>query len=88
MREEDRRLTDKIINFPGVEREIDGNGLNAKEMLTQISEEDLLESAIVLGWTKDNNLFVATSGESGPEIMFLLEISKSVIISRCLSPDI
>ena len=88
MPEKERDLSDKIINFPGVDKELESHGLKPQEMLKEISEEDLLESAIVLGWTKDNNLFVATSGESGPEIMFLLEISKSVIISRCLSPDI
>ena len=87
MREKEKHLTDKIIKFPGVDKEFESHGLNPQEILKEISEENFLESAVVLGWTKDNNLFVATSGESGPEIMFLLEVSKSVLISRCLSPD-
>jgi hypothetical protein len=53
-------------------------------MLKAIAEESVLDSAVVLGWTKENNLFVATSGESGPEIIFLMEIAKSVIVNRCL----
>jgi hypothetical protein len=78
-------MSDKIINFPGVNYKNDEAGdIDPDEMLKAIAEESVLDTAVVLGWTRENNLFVATSGESGPEIIFLMEIAKSVIVNRCL----
>lgn len=78
-------MSNKVINFPGVNFKNDGVGdIDPDDMLKAIAEESVLESVVVLGWTKENNLFVATSGESGPEIIFLMEIAKSVIVNRCL----
>ena len=43
--------------------------------------------ALVVGWTKQGRLFVGTSHSKAPDMVFLLELAKSVLLSRCLGED-
>ena len=54
-------------------------------MLGVLREEVSMTEALVVGWTDEGNLFMATSHGKGPDMVFLLELAKSVLINRCVS---
>ena len=80
-------MTDNIIQFPrGVGLDEDAE-LDPKEMLGVVQEEITMTEAIVVGWTEEGNLFMATSHGKAPDMVFLLELAKSVLMNRCVSDD-
>jgi len=81
----ERQLSDNIIQFPrgiGLDEEAE---LDPKEMLGVLQEEVTMTEAIVVGWTEEGNLFMATSHGKAPDMVFLLELAKSVLMNRCVS---
>jgi len=75
-----------IIKFPGTDT-ITQEDLEPNEMLSAIIEEVEMTEAMVIGWTKDGNLFLGTSHGKAPDMVFLLELAKSVLLSRCVSDE-
>ena len=61
--------------------------LDPKEMLQVLAEEVELNEALVVGWTKDENLFVATSHGKAADMLFVMELAKTVLLNRCLPDD-
>lgn len=78
-------MTNNIIQFPGSNPLDEDAELDPKEMLGVLQEEVTMTEAMVIGWTEDGNLFMATSHGKAPEMVFLLELAKSVLLSRCVS---
>ena len=77
-------MTDNIIQFPHTSVLNDDAELDPKEMLEVLKDEVTMTEAIVIGWTDEGNLFVATSHGKAPEMVFLLELAKSVLLNRCV----
>ena len=77
-------MTDNIIHFPHTSVLNDDAELDPKEMLEVLKDEVTMTEAIVIGWTDEGNLFVATSHGKAPEMVFLLELAKSVLLNRCV----
>ena len=77
-------MTDNIIEFPHTSVLNDDAELDPKEMLEVLKDEVTMTEAIVIGWTDEGNLFVATSHGKAPEMVFLLELAKSVLLNRCV----
>lgn len=78
-----------VVRFPGTKTLDDGQEvthgvLDPDEMLTAITEEVDLKEAVVLGWTQDEELFIATSHPSTPEVVFLLELAKAMFLNKSL----
>jgi hypothetical protein len=42
---------------------------------------------LVVGWTDTGNLFMATSHGRAPDMVFLLELAKSVLMNRCVNDE-
>ena len=74
-----------IIQFPGNPSIHEAPDLDPKEMLGVLRGEVSMTEALVVGWTDEGNLFMATSHGKGPDMVFLLELAKSVLINRCVS---
>ena len=49
-------------------------------ILDQSKKADM-EMAVVVGWNKDGNLYVATSDSSKSEMIYLLEMAKNAILN-------
>ena len=49
---------------------------DASEMFEDIAEQDNLSQAVVLGWTKDGQLFVASNMTEGPSMRWLLDVAQ------------
>lgn len=79
-------MTGNIIQFPGSEPLEDAE-LDPKEMMGVIQEEISMTEAMVVGWTEDGNLFMATSHGKAPDMVFLLELAKSVLLKRCVEDE-
>lgn len=79
-------MTGNIIQFPGSEP-LDDAELDPKEMMGVIQEEISMTEAMVVGWTEDGNLFMATSHGKAPDMVFLLELAKSVLLKRCVEDE-
>lgn len=77
-------MTDNIIEFPHTSVLNDDAELDPKEMLEVLKDEVTMTEAMVIGWTEDGNLFMATSHGKAPEMVFLLELAKSVLMNRCV----
>ena len=75
-----------IIKFPGTDTLTDQD-LDPNEMLSAIIEEVEMTEAMVIGWTKDGNLFLGTSHGKAPDMVFLLELAKTVLMNRCVSDE-
>jgi len=80
----------KVLLFPGTAKpesndELTHEAIDPKEMLKAISEEIGMSEVIVLGWTDDEELFMATSHPSSPEIVWLLELSKSMFVNKSIN---
>jgi len=80
-------MTDNIIQFPRGNPLDEEAELDTKEMLGVVQEEINMTEAIVVGWTEEGNLFMATSHGKAPDMLFLLELAKSVLVNRCVSDD-
>jgi len=80
-------MTDNIIQFPRGNPLDEEAELDPKEMLGVVQEEINMTEAIVVGWTEEGNLFMATSHGKAPDMLFLLELAKSVLVNRCVSDD-
>lgn len=80
-------LTDNIIQFPKHNALVEDAELDPKEMLGVLQEEVKMTEAIVVGWTDDGNLFMATSHGRAPDMVFLLELAKSVLLNRCVGDE-
>lgn len=76
-----------IIKFPGSDSIHDEEDLDPKEMLGVLQEEVTMTEAMVIGWTEDGNLFMATSHGKAPDMVFLLELAKSVLMRRCVADE-
>jgi len=63
-----------VIKFP--ERPVMDSTSDASEMFKDISEQDNLSQAVVLGWTKDGQLFVASNMSEGPSMRWLLDVAQ------------
>ena len=61
--------------------------LDPKEMLGVLREEVTMTEAMVIGWTDEGNLFMATSHGKAADMVFLLELAKSVLLNRCVSDE-
>lgn len=77
-------MTDNIIEFPHTSVLNDDAELDPKEMLEVLKDEVTMTEAMVIGWTEEGNLFMATSHGKAPEMVFLLELAKSVLMNRCV----
>ena len=80
-------LVTNIIKFPGSDSIHDEEDLDPKEMLGVLQEEVTMTEAMVIGWTEDGNLFMATSHGKAPDMVFLLELAKSVLMRRCVADE-
>ena len=76
-----------IIKFPGSDSIHDEEDLDPKKMLGVLQEEVTMTEAMVIGWTEDGNLFMATSHGKAPDMVFLLELAKSVLMRRCVADE-
>lgn len=79
-------MASNIIQFPGKEK-LNDLDLEPNDMLEAIMEEVEMTEAMVIGWTKDGNLFLGTSHGKAPDMLFLMELAKTVLIDRCISDD-
>ena len=79
-------MASNIIQFPGTDPLEDAE-LDPKEMMGVLQEEVSMTEAMVIGWTEEGNLFMATSHGKAPEMVFLLELAKSVLMRRCVEED-
>ena len=75
-----------IIKFPGTDT-IEQEDLDPNDMLSAIIEEVEMTEAMVIGWTKDGNLFLGTSHGKAPDMLFLMELAKTVLLNRCVSEE-
>ena len=76
-----------IIQFPGNPSIHEDPDLDPKEMLGVLREEETMTEAMVIGWTDEGNLFMATSHGKAADMVFLLELAKSVLLNRCVSDE-
>ena len=67
-------MSDNIINFPKAPP-LDVSS-DAKDMFADLSETSNIAEAVVLGWTKDQQLFVASNMNDGASMQWLLDIAK------------
>jgi hypothetical protein len=79
-------MAGNIIQFPG-SNPLEDAELDPKEMMGVLQEEVSMTEAMVIGWTEEGNLFMATSHGKAPEMVFLLELAKSVLMRRCVEED-
>ena len=79
-------MTGNIIQFPGSDPLEDAE-LDPKEMMGVLQEEVSMTEAMVIGWTDEGNLFMATSHGKAPDMVFLLELAKSVLMRRCVDDE-
>lgn len=63
-----------VIKFP--ERPKMDDSSDASEMFEDIAKQDNLSQAVVLGWTKDGQLFVASNMDEGPSMRWLLDVGQ------------
>ena len=77
-------MTDNIIEFPHTSVLNEEAELDPREMLEVLRDEVTMTEAMVIGWTEDGNLFMATSHGKASEMVFLLELAKSVLMNRCV----
>ena len=80
-------MSDNIIHFPKSSIPVDDDPLEPNDMLNNICEEVDMMEALVVGWTKQGRLFVGTSHAKAPDMVFLLELAKSGLLSRCLGVE-
>tara|TARA_B100001059_G_C17732705_1_gene527125 strand:- start:238 stop:549 length:312 start_codon:yes stop_codon:yes gene_type:complete len=80
------KMSNNIIQFPGKEK-LNDLDLEPNDMLEAIMEEVEMTEAMVIGWTKDGNLFLGTSHGKAPDMLFLMELAKTVLVDRCISDD-
>jgi|TARA_B100000073_G_C23238416_1_gene373056 hypothetical protein len=80
-------MADNIIQFPSTNPLVDDTELDPMDMMSTIQEEINMTEAIVVGWTDEGNLFMATSHGKAPDMVFLLELAKSVLMNRCVSEE-
>ena len=82
---------ENIVRFPGAKRpdssasdkEFDGV-IPPKEMLSAISSEVNMSEAVVIGWTDDDDLFIATSHPTTSEVIWLLELAKAMFVNKSI----
>lgn len=79
-------MSGNIIQFPGSDPLEDAE-LDPKEMMGVLQEEVSMTEAMVIGWTDEGNLFMATSHGKAPDMVFLLELAKSVLMRRCVDDE-
>lgn len=65
----------EIINFPGATR-LD---IPAERILRQALDSDL-ETAIVIGRTRDGNIYFVSSFADGGDVLWLMEIAKKHLL--------
>ena len=68
-------MSDNIINFPKAPP-LDVSSDAKKDMFADLSENSNIAEAVVLGWTKDQQLFVASNMNDGASMQWLLDIAK------------
>lgn len=65
-----------VIN-PNVETSLD---IPADRILSAAIEADL-ETAVVVGWDQDGNMYFASSSGYGPDLLWLLEKAKASLLT-------
>lgn len=80
-------MASNVIQFPRGKGLDDESELDPNEMLGLLKDEVSMTEAIVVGWTEEGNLFMATSHGKAPDMVFLLELAKSVLMNRCVSDE-
>tara|TARA_E500000318_G_C3537608_1_gene203312 strand:+ start:590 stop:835 length:246 start_codon:yes stop_codon:yes gene_type:complete len=77
---------DKIISFPGTKKldDVELDRIDPKEMLTAIIEEVDLEDVYLIGWTKEGNMYIATSDTDVKKFIFNIELAKTAYLNECL----
>ena len=80
-------MSDNIIEFPNRRMITDDEALDPNEMLQNICEDVEMVEALVIGWTKEGRLFMGTSHGKAPDMVFLLELAKSVLLNRCVGDE-
>ena len=80
-------MSDNIIEFPNSRMITDEDALDPNEMLQNICEDVEMIEALVVGWTKEGKLFMGTSHGKAPDMVFLLELAKSVLLNKCVGDD-
>jgi len=64
-----------VVEFTGITK-LD---LLPERVLAKASEQEF-EGVIVIGWKKDGDRYFASSYASGPEVLWLLELSKKNLL--------
>ena len=80
-------MSDNVIQFPRGVGLDDKTDLDPYEMFGVLRDEVKMTEAIVVGWTEEGNLCMSTSHSKAPDMVFLLELAKSVLLNRCVSED-
>ncbi len=80
-------MSDNIIEFPNSRMITDEEALDPNEMLQNICEDVEMVEVLVIGWTKEGRLFMGTSHGKAPDMVFLLELAKSVLLNRCVGDE-
>ena len=78
-------MSDNIIQFPRGVGLDDKEDFDPYEMFGVLREEVTMTEAVVVGWTDEGNLFMSTSHGKAADMVFLLELAKSVLLNRCVS---
>lgn len=70
-------MTDNVFNFPRGEHAYQ---VNPDEILREAEEK--LDFALVLGWDKDDCLYLTMSENRSADIIYILEKAKHIILSQ------
>jgi hypothetical protein len=80
-------MSNNIIKFPSKEDLDKDFEINPSEMLSGIVEDVPMKEALVVGWTEEEKLFIGTSHGKTADMLFLMELAKSVLMSRCVGEE-
>lgn len=67
-------MTDNVVPFGGVTR------LDISPEVVLKAAMDKLEGVVLAGWTKEGDIYHASSIASGPEALWLLELCKKHLL--------
>jgi len=52
------------------------------EKILEDAKGELVEELVILGWDKNSELYFATTGRSGADVLWLLEAAKYALLDR------
>jgi len=80
-------MSGNIIKFPNKETLDNDFEIDPSEMLEAIRHDVPMKEALVVGWTEEEKLFIGTSHGKAADMVFLMELAKSVLMSRCVGEE-